>query len=150
MIAIEKKKEENIFLNIKICFNRDNLGSTEPTQYSQSYVRFIKLSKLSLKKISMDNLLSFFKLKTKTVQVSIHDTAQDVVNRCKTLFNLKPTSSTSISATNDQNNNNTNASTTTTSNTTTSSTLNSSNNFNDYQLWFKTAQNDPLIPLLGK
>ena len=38
LIAAEKKKVENQQLNIKICFNKDNQGSTEPTQYSECFV----------------------------------------------------------------------------------------------------------------
>lgn len=38
MIDSEKKKLDGVVLNIKICFNKDNLGSSEPTQYSQCYV----------------------------------------------------------------------------------------------------------------
>ena len=43
LVDIQKEKEEGLHLNIKISFNRDNLGSSEPTQYSQSFVSlFIK------------------------------------------------------------------------------------------------------------
>jgi hypothetical protein len=38
LVAIEKQKEEGLKLNIKISFNKDNSGGSEPTQYSQSYV----------------------------------------------------------------------------------------------------------------
>jgi hypothetical protein len=43
LIEIERKKEENISLNVKICFNKDTLGGSEPTQYSQCFVSFIIL-----------------------------------------------------------------------------------------------------------
>jgi hypothetical protein len=43
LIAIEKKKQQDLSLNIKICFNKDNLGGTEPTQYSQCFVNNIYL-----------------------------------------------------------------------------------------------------------
>jgi hypothetical protein len=61
---------------------------------------------------------SFFK--TKTVQVTINETSQDIVNRCKSLFNLKSTENS-----NDQ------------------------KIISDYQLWLKTNNNEPLIPLIG-
>jgi hypothetical protein len=61
------------------------------------------------------------------LQISNNETARDIVNRCKSIFNLK-TSSSSTTDSSDQNN----------------------NNFNDYQLWFKTGHNEPLIPLIGK
>ena len=39
LISIEKQKEENLkAINIKICYNKDNLGSTEPTPLSQCFV----------------------------------------------------------------------------------------------------------------
>ena len=39
LIATEKQKEDHsICLNIKICFNKDTLGGSEPTQYSQCFV----------------------------------------------------------------------------------------------------------------
>lgn len=37
-IEAEKKRDHDVHLNIKICFNRDTFGGSEPTQYSQSYV----------------------------------------------------------------------------------------------------------------
>lgn len=60
------------------------------------------------------------------MQISNNETARDIVNRCKAIFNLKSTSSTTTD-TSDQN-----------------------NNLNDYQLWFKTGHSEPLIPLIGK
>ena len=35
---MEKKREEGLLLNIKICFNKDNVGASEPTQLSQCIV----------------------------------------------------------------------------------------------------------------
>lgn len=65
-------------------------------------------------------------LKTKTVQVKANETAQEIVNRCKVLFNLET-------------NENINES-------------NSTSSFScspSYQLWLKTSKNEPLIPLIG-
>jgi len=71
--------------------------------------------------------LSFIKIsfifKTKTVQVTINETSHDIVNRCKNLFNLKPENiGDTVSI--DQK--------------------------RDFQLWLKTNNNEPLIPLMGK
>ena len=63
-------------------------------------------------------------LKTKTVQVKANETAQEIVNRCKHLFNLE---------TSNQNTN------------TNDLDLNNS----CYQLWLKTGKSEPLIPLIG-
>jgi len=62
------------------------------------------------------------------VQINTYDTAQDIVNRCKYLFNLE-----------DNLNNNFN-----------SDSLKENQNNNNYQLWLKTGDNEPLIPLIGK
>ncbi len=61
LIEIEKQKLEKNPLNIKICFNRDNLGSTEPTKYSQCYVSSLDLSEDQLGS-TVCNLLSFFQI----------------------------------------------------------------------------------------
>ena len=53
--------------------------------------------------------------------MTINETSQDIVNRCKSLFNLKST----------ENNNN------------------DQKIISDYQLWLKTNNNEPLIPLIG-
>jgi hypothetical protein len=96
LIKAEKKKldQDDPHLNIKICFNKDNLGGSEPTRYSQCF--------------------------TKTVQVRPYETALEIVNRCKYLFNLDSTPPSD---------NNTNS---------------------VYQLWLKTGKSEPLIPLIGK
>ena len=38
LIAAEKQKSDGLHLNIKICFNKDNFGGSEPTQYSECFV----------------------------------------------------------------------------------------------------------------
>lgn len=63
--------------------------------------------------------------KTKTVQVKANETAQEIVNRCKHLFNLESS----------ENSNEQTANQPLTSN---------------YQLWLKTSKNEPLIPLIGR
>ncbi|CAF0901665.1 unnamed protein product, partial [Brachionus calyciflorus] len=100
---IFEENKENLFINIKISYNKDNYGTTEPTLYSQSH--------------------------TKTVQVKSNETAQDIVNRCKNLFNLEKYNNEFFS-TNDFE----------------SSFLTPSAS---YQLWLKNSKNEPLIPLIG-
>ena len=123
MIEIERKKEENISLNVKICFNKDTLGGSEPTQYSQCFVSHNSNFKWPRWKQNIKQNL-FNCLKTKTVQVKSSETAQELVNRCKHLFNLDTLDCS-----------------------TQTSTLQASNS---YQLWLKTTKNEPLIPLIGK
>lgn len=43
LINIEKQKQVGINLNIKICFNKDNFGGSEPTQYSECFVSVTRL-----------------------------------------------------------------------------------------------------------
>lgn len=81
---MEKKREEGLLLNIKICFNKDNVGASEPTQLSQCIV--IDFFLLFFNDL-MNFLISIFK-KTKTVQVNAFESAQEVVSRCLSLFNL--------------------------------------------------------------
>ena len=64
-----------------------------------------------------------FIFKTKTVQVTINETSHDIVNRCKNLFNLKPENSGDTVSIDQK---------------------------RDFQLWLKTNNNEPLIPLMGK
>jgi len=42
LIAVEKQKQTGINLNIKICFNKDNFGGSEPTQFSECFVSFFE------------------------------------------------------------------------------------------------------------
>ena len=88
--------------------------------------------------------LIFFILKTKTVQVTAFETAQEIVNRCMHLFSLDNNQSST--------NHHQSQSQFQQQEQSTSTMLNSNNSSSNsvYHLWLKTSQNEPLIPLIGK
>ena len=142
-------------LNIKICFNKDNLGGSEPTQYSQCFVSSSSLLSLTKGRFVLINLFFLFShfcvinyqiLKTKTVQVTAFETAQEIVNRCMHLFNLETNTPSSLSSAAANS-----AALPSASQSQIASNMNQQPMSNSvYQLWLKTNQNEPLIPLIGK